>query len=232
MRPDEPTRPALGVLGGMGPAASAAFLRILAERTPAERDQDHPVVYLLSDPTVPNRTDALLGKGPDPTYQLRANLERLIAWGATLLAVPCNTAHAFLDRFRDELGVPLVHIVEATLATAAEANPEEAWLTASDGTVATGLYQRYANRKGYILREPEPSLQEQIQRTIALVKAGQTDRAAERFVEVAGALRAEADIPLVLACTELPLAADAAGLSGDRAVSSLTALADAVLERL
>ena len=53
----------LGVLGGMGPAAAAEFLRLLAERAPVSRDQEHAVTYLLSDPQVPDRSSAILGTG-------------------------------------------------------------------------------------------------------------------------------------------------------------------------
>src|SRR4051794_25571021 len=56
----------LGVLGGMGPLASAQFMLRLTLLTPAERDQDHIPAVLWSDPRVPDRTAARLGTGPDP----------------------------------------------------------------------------------------------------------------------------------------------------------------------
>ena len=56
----------LGVLGGMGPAASAEFLKILAEKYPARKDQDHPVIYMISDPKIPDRGSAIAGEGEDP----------------------------------------------------------------------------------------------------------------------------------------------------------------------
>ncbi|MDD3917281.1 MAG: aspartate/glutamate racemase family protein, partial [Synergistaceae bacterium] len=101
----------LGVLGGMGPAAAAEFLRLLAERAPVSSDQEHAITYLLSDPQAPDRSSAILGVGEDPTARLKDDLLTLTRWGATLLAVPCNTAHYFINRFRDELPVPLVHII-------------------------------------------------------------------------------------------------------------------------
>jgi len=60
----------LGVLGGMGSAASAEFLRILAAKAPAEIDQEHPIVYMLADSEIPDRSTAILGKGPDPSAQV------------------------------------------------------------------------------------------------------------------------------------------------------------------
>jgi aspartate racemase len=92
----------LGVLGGMGPAASADFLRILAERAPATIDQEQPIVYVISDPQIPDRTCAIFGRGSDPSARIKQDLLSLAPW-ARFLAVPCNTAHLFIDKFRTEL---------------------------------------------------------------------------------------------------------------------------------
>jgi aspartate racemase len=225
-------RHVLGVLGGMGPAASAEFMRLLAARAPARRDQEHPVVYLLSDARVPDRTAALTGTGPDPEARLKAGMQTLLAWGADILACPCNTAHVFIDRFADTLGAPLVHIVQATLAAAREKNPDGAWLLATTGVERSGLYSDYALRAGYVLHTVGAERQERVQRCVELVKAGDTAGAASLLRDIVDSLLREKDLPLLTACTELPLAYDASGLPAENAVSSLTALADACLNIL
>ena len=68
----------LGVLGGMGPAATADFLKILAEKDPANCDQEHPRMIVYEYTETPDRTTYLLGKGPDPRKYLREGLETLI----------------------------------------------------------------------------------------------------------------------------------------------------------
>lgn len=108
----------------MGPAASAEFLCILAERAPAKIDQEHPIVYVISDPHTPDRSSAIFGTGNDPSERLRLDLLSLVALGSDLLAVPCNTAHYFIDKFRLELPVALVHIIEATILAAKKLNLE------------------------------------------------------------------------------------------------------------
>ena len=62
----------LGVLGGMGPAATAEFLRLLAVKAPADCDQEHPRMIVYSHTVTPDRTTYLLGKGPDPEPYLKA----------------------------------------------------------------------------------------------------------------------------------------------------------------
>ena len=225
-------RKLLGVLGGMGPAAGAEFLRLLTVLSPATRDQDHSPVILLSDPQVPDRTEALLGRGEDPTPRLREDLLKLASWGANFLAVPCNTAHAFIYRFANELTFPLVHIVEETLADAIEKNPSGGWLVATEGTLASGIYQERALRSGFKLHLPSPREQAEVNEVIRLVKANRPYEAGQLFRAVAEALWEKTDVPILTACTETPLAYQAAGLPGEMTVSSLEALARGSLRRL
>ncbi|MDR3176690.1 MAG: amino acid racemase [Desulfovibrio sp.] len=220
----------LGVLGGMGPAASAEFLRLLACRAPAEKDQEHPRVYLLSDPGIPDRTAAVEGSGNDPTGRIREGLENLARWGADILACPCNTAHVFIDRFAAGLPVPFLHIVEETVAAAGVKSPRGSWLLATTGTIRSGLYADYARRAGYSFYAVKA--QGQVQRCVELVKAGAEKEAGELLRVIVEDLWRTRDIPVVTACTELPLAYAASGLPAEKNVSSLAALADACLATL
>lgn len=74
--------------------------------------------------------------------------------GAEVLAVPCNTAHYFIDDFKAALPQPLVHIIEETVLAAQRLNPEGAWMLSTHGTRASGLYQKYADKHGYTLYLP------------------------------------------------------------------------------
>ncbi|WP_150238128.1 aspartate/glutamate racemase family protein [Nocardiopsis quinghaiensis] len=222
----------LGVLGGMGPAATAEFLRLIAHRFPATRDQEHPRVLLLSEPGIPDRSSCVLTGDDAPLPQIREGLSTLVSWGADLLAVPCNTAHVFIDRFRQELPAPLVDIVEATLATAVSRGAGASWLAATSGTVHGGLYQRRALDLGHRLLLPEPHVQEGVETTIRLVKMGRTEQAAACMTTVARSLWRTGPFPVIAACTELPLAYEAAGLPPDMAVSSLECLASSCVDTL
>jgi aspartate racemase len=222
----------LGVLGGMGPAAGVEFLRLLTVGAPAQRDQEHPVVYMISDPQIPDRTEAFTGKGPDPTEHLQKRLETLCGWGVDLLAVPCNTAHIFIDRFRGQLPAPFIHIVEETTAACQRQSPKGAWLLATEGTRQSGLYQNYAQKVGYSFREVPVETQISVTRALVLVKAGQLAESGECMREIAARLWDIEDMDIATACTELPLAYDASGLAQERSVSSLGALADACLNQI
>ena len=144
----------LGVIGGMGPAASAEFLHILTKKSPAEIDQEHAVVYMIADTELPDRSSAILGKGSDPSAHLWNDFDKLAALGADIFAVPCNTAHYFIDRFEQPLPKPLVHIVEETVQAAKCLNPDGAWMLSTVGTMQSGLYQSYADKLGYKIYIP------------------------------------------------------------------------------
>ena len=222
----------LGVLGGMGPAATADFLRLLAKLAVAERDQDHPQIILFSNPHIPDRTAAIIGNGEDPASSIFEGLRRLESWGAELLAVPCNTAHIFIDRFRAELKIPLVHIVEETVARTQNANPDGAWLLATSGTSASGIYSAEAERRGYHFFTPEPETQAVLQDVIALVKSNRLGESGTMLGACVSRLRKDRDIPIVAACTELPLAYGASGLDPAGMVSSLESLALGCIEMI
>lgn len=228
MRPDK----TLGVLGGMGPAATADFLRVLAERTPAKRDQDHPRMIVYSHTATPDRTTFLLGKGPDPSGHIKDGLNTLAGWGADILCVTCNTAHYFIDGMIDQIEKPIVHIVDETIKASAKKSPEGAWLTATLGTMRTGLYQKHAKESGYNFRTASEELQQEIHDITDLVKAGKNKEAGERFRAVIEELWSIEKLPIVGACTEIPIAYANTGLDPEMGISSLEALADGCIREL
>ena len=228
MRPDK----TLGVLGGMGPAATADFQRVLAERTPAGTAQAHPRMIVYSHTITPDRTTFLLGKGPDPTEYIKDGLKTLIGWGADILCVTCNTAHYFIDGFRDEIEKPIVHIIDETILKSSQVSPKGAWLTATLGTMRTGLYQRHAAECGYNFRIPDEQTQIEIHDMTDMVKAGLHKEAGEKFRGIIERLWAIEKLPIVGACTEIPIAYANTGLDPQMGISSLEALADGCIREL
>lgn len=222
----------LGVIGGMGPAASAEFLRLLTLKAPAETDQEHPVVYMIADTELPDRSSAIMGKGEDPSQQLEDDFAKLALMGADIFAVPCNTAHYFIDRFERPLPRPLVHIVEETVLAARRLNPEGAWMLSTEGTMQSGLYQTYADKFNYNLYIPNEKQRNEIQQSIFEVKANRLEEAGKIVKKVVQELWQERDLPVMTACTEIPLGYNASGLPQEKSVSSLDALASACIERL
>jgi len=219
----------LGVLGGMGPAATADFLAKLVAATPAETDQDHLSVIAQSIPTIPDRSTAILGRGPSPLPALRQGLARLRAAGCTLAAMPCNSAHYWFDLLTPDL--PMLHIVDAVAAALKQAGIERGpiGLLATGGTVAAGIYQRrLAGSTRFEVLTPAPQDQvELVDAAIRLVKAGAFDAARPLVDRAVAQLRAHGSHATVLGCTELPLVLPADANPAHPIVDSTAALAAA-----
>ncbi|MFG3052739.1 aspartate/glutamate racemase family protein [Kitasatospora sp. NPDC048239] len=222
----------LGVLGGMGPAATAEFLRLLAADAPAVEDQQHPRVVMLSDPGIPDRSTAILTGDGEAGRRIRAGLWTLADWGADLLAVPCNTAHVFLAAFTAASPVPVVDIVDATLDAAVRLSPGGGWLTATTGTLASGLYQERAAVRGYPLHLPDGATQRLVHAAAVQVKARRPESAADDLRTAVHRLWRQRPLPVLAACTELPLAYQQAALPPELMVSSLAALSRACVAEL
>ncbi len=205
----------VGVLGGMGPEATADLFLKIIRLTPAARDQDHLRILIDNHPQIPDRTAAILGRGPDPTPALVASARLLERMGAQVLAMPCNTAHHFHAAIQAALEVPLLHMMLETAAYVAEAYPSarRVGLLATDGTLAAGLYQRALAGRGLRVLTPEPGVQERLMAGIYAVKAGDLDAARPGVLAAARALADAGCDLVVLGCTEVPLAVGAGDVS-------------------
>src|SRR5699024_6826718 len=161
-----------GVIGGMGPLATVETYRRIVASTPARRDQDHLHVIIDSNPAVPDRTAALLSGGEDPRPLLDAGAQRLVAAGAEVLCIPCNTAHAYHEWLQRRVPVPVVHMLRETAARVAGLGAHRVGLLATTGTVATGLYQAELQRAGLGLVALESPAQDGVMAAIGAIKAG------------------------------------------------------------
>lgn len=200
----------VGVLGGMGPAATADFYAKLVRATPSVSDQGHIRTLIWSDPSIPDRTAALLSDGPDPTPALVAGAFLLRNAGVSIIAVPCNTAHAFLAAVENEVGVPFVDMVESTALRIRSDYPlvTRVGLLSTTGTRQTLLYDRALRRQGLDPLVPSESSQERyVTKAINRVKAGLVDAYTTRLVTSATRELIAAGAELIIAgCTELPIA--------------------------
>jgi aspartate racemase len=199
----------LGVLGGMGPAATADFLAKLVALTPAGRDQEHIPVLVSCRPQVPDRSTAILGGGPSPLPALRERLGQLVAWGAGAVAIPCNSSHHWYELLQADCPVPILHIADAALAAFPGPAPGvgPVAVLATRGTLRSGFYQRKLVLAGHAPLRPDEALQVQVDAVIAAVKAADPARAGAGLARVWEGLALAGAGAALLACTELPLAA-------------------------
>ncbi|MGE0093535.1 MAG: aspartate/glutamate racemase family protein [Alphaproteobacteria bacterium] len=221
----------LGVLGGMGPLATADFMRKLTELTPASRDQDHIPAVVYSNPQVPDRSTAIMGKGESPLPALLEGIARLQSAGAEAIAIPCNTAHYWYDEMAAASRVPILHIVGGVcdVLRGKGIDGGAVGVMGTAGTLHTGIYQGYLQRSGYTCVLPsEAEMAELVMPGIVSVKAGDLAAAKRVLGDAARRLGDRGARMIVLGCTEIPLAlADASPEATARYVDSTAALAQA-----
>jgi aspartate racemase len=196
----------LGVLGGMGPLASAQFMLRLTLLTPAQRDQDHIPSVLWSDPRVPDRTRGRLDGGEDPAPWLLRGIRGLKEAGAGAIAIPCNTAHGWYDIMAAE-GLPILHIVDAAAAELRKAAPSGTiGIMGTAATLRMRLYQDRLVSQGWTCLVPtDAEMASRVTPAIAMVKANRVVEAFAPLAEVVAALAARGAQAVVLGCTEIPL---------------------------
>lgn len=194
----------VGVLGGMGPTATVGFYDKLVRATPAAQDQNHLRVVIWADPTAPNRQEALLVGGTHPTPWLEEGIARLVAGGAEIIVSPCNTAHVFLQPLMEGRDIEFLSIVDAAVEALPEAPAGPVGLLATDGALATGLYQNALKARGMHFALPSPELQPELMDTVYAVKRGEIgERERKRIESLMEELQDQGVSGIIAGCTEV-----------------------------
>lgn len=198
----------LGIIGGMGPMASAVFYDMISSKTDASCDQENLNLILLSHAAMPDRTRAILSKDE---AQIEAVRSKLLAdamflqnAGCTAIAVTCNTAHYFVNMIEDELDIPFIHLIRETAeAVASRIGAKKVAVLATDGTIETRLYQDELSKRGVIAFTPKAEVQALVMHEIyECIKSGKPADE-EIWQKIEEYVKAEGCEAAVLACTEL-----------------------------
>ncbi len=213
----------IGIVGGVGPLAGVDIVKKIIEETNASRDQDHLPVLLSSQPhRITDRTAYLLGKTvTNPGFALADIALELEKSGATVVAIPCNTAHSprIFDVVKEELllknsSLKLLNLVDETTRFIQEHFPDsKVGVLSTTGTRNTALYKNSIEAHGLTCIEPNDALQEKVQHAIYDESYGikafsspVTRRAHDELVASIHELKSHAAQVIILGCTELPLA--------------------------
>lgn len=198
----------LGIIGGMGPMASAVFYDMISSKTDASCDQENLNLILLSHAAMPDRTRAILSKDEAQIEAVRSKLYAdamfLQNAGCTAIAVTCNTAHYFVNMIEDELDIPFIHLIRETAeAVASEFGARKVAVLATDGTIETRLYQDELSKRGVIAFTPKAEVQALVMHEIyECIKSGKPADE-EIWQKIEEYVKAEGCEAAVLACTEL-----------------------------
>ncbi|NIF54945.1 MULTISPECIES: amino acid racemase [Burkholderiaceae] len=199
----------VGVLGGMGPQATADFLQKLIAATPVECEQEHLRILIDCNPKVPDRNVALAGAGPSPGPALAGMAAGLVRSGADFVVMACNTAHAYEADIRAALTVPFVSMVEEAGDACSRRWPtaKRIGVLATRGCVDAQLYQRAFAARGREALVLAPACQATFMQLIYRIKRGEvSDEVRAGMRALATSLADAGAEAIVSGCTEVPLA--------------------------
>ncbi len=199
----------VGVIGGMGPEATVEFMRRLIVAVPAKDDADHLHVIADNNPKIPSRIKALIEKtGEDPTPVLIGMAQRLQASGADFLTIPCNTAHYYLPAIAKAVTIPVLDVVDLTIAklNALDPRPARIGMLASTAVRLVGLFESRFATTGLTTVFPDEETESRLLDIIRAVKAAHITPSHQRTYEaIAKRLAEDGADAFLVACTELSL---------------------------
>lgn len=208
----------LGILGGMGPLAGAYFYLRLTAITDATGDALHPSVLLVGDPSIPDRTAHLLGQGPSPLSSLARAMALLEAGGAEVVAIPCNTAHAYLPALSTMTSAAILDMPALAVEHAASLGAASVGILSTLGCRRSAVYETACRRRDVTCHTLDDAAAGAVNTLIYRQKSGEAVTAHD-YLPYVDRLRAMGADTVILACTEISLA-----FGGEKAPGLLDAL--------
>lgn len=185
----------LGVLGGLGPGATVHFMDRLVEMTPAASDQDHIETLVYNDPTVPDRTEAILGNGPSPEDQLVENAKTLERGGCDAIVIGSNTTHYYYDAIDSSVAAEVPHLMRLVEKELEKRGLSTVGIITTEPAMKMGLYEDVAEEVVY------PEKTNSLVEAMYSYKGGEQERATDRYLEGVESTPAHVD-GYVVGCTD------------------------------
>lgn len=196
----------VGIIGGMGPGATALLFQKLIDYTDAKSDAEHMHIIIDNNTAIPDRTTAILNGENTPALCIVESGKKLEMCGAELLLIPCNTSHYFYDDIQEQLSVPVVNMIAETAKVCLENGYTKVGVLATTGTCNTNTYGRELNKFGVEAVYPDTEGQKKVMEIIYdQVKAGRKINV-QILDQTLKKMASEGAQAFILGCTELPFA--------------------------
>lgn len=197
----------IGILGGMGPDATALFFQRVIALTPAQCDQEHIPIIINNNPQIPDRTDAILANGENPVPALQDAIIILEKASVDFIFIPCNTVHVYYNEMQRCVDVPIVNLIESVVDDILNRFPDinKVGLLSTLGTIKSGLYHNTLLKHDIELVAPNEVQHDNLQGAIQELKKQSKDTSA--IQSLANDLVRAGVEGIILGCTELSLIA-------------------------
>lgn len=202
----------VGIIGGTGPEATNYFTSLLVKtRGHVKSDQEHIPFLLFNNPQIPDRSNFIMFNGESPLPEMIHTGNLLKSAGATFLAIPCNTAHAFTDELEKGVGLPVLNMVDLTIDHIRKRYGDrlKIGLLATNGTVSCKTYENSIKKIAPKMSLITPDIKDQteVMKAIYKIKKYSSDEQSFKLLNnSAHKLVARGAQVIILGCTEIPLA--------------------------
>lgn len=198
--------PVLGIIGGLGPMATVYFYEMLTSKTAAACDQDHIDIVISSKASTPDRTAFIMGESKDdPLCVMIEEAKKLEEYGASMIVMPCNTAHYFYDELHAAVKIPFINIIDETVSYCKKLGYKKVGILATEGTIMTKGYQMRLEKAGIEYEIPSPEMQQKVTELIYDdIKQGKRADM-NKFSEISAELTSKGCRSIILGCTELSM---------------------------
>lgn len=196
----------LGVIGGLGPIATEYFYDLTIRMTDAKIDQEHIEMIIYSKPSIPDRTEYILGKSKNnPIIPMIEVAKFLGNAGVDYLAIPCITGHNFYDIISEETGIPIIHMVREIAKCLVNKEVKTVGIMATEGTIYSKLFQTELDNHGINSLIPSQANQKNVNWLIYENIKANVSPEMDRFNQVSEELWNKGAEVIILGCTELSL---------------------------
>lgn len=199
-------RKTIGILGGMGPAATVELFSRIVNNTVAEKDTDHVNMIIINDPSIPDRTNYIVGEGESPVPKLKENLKKLVDAAADVIIIPCMTAHAFIEQLQEETPKPIINGIKLIDDHLKEINGDigRIGLLATTGSVKSKTYNKFLSKEIITPTDVEQNRLMDIIYGKNGIKAGYTNQQIlQDLLEIVRSLKNKGAQAFIAGCTEL-----------------------------
>lgn len=197
----------IGILGGMGPLATADIFKKIITLTEANSDNEHIRIVVENNTEIPDRTSYILNHGEDPTSHIIKSAMRLEMMGSDVIVMPCNTAHFFYDEVVKYIKTPFINMIDETAKEIKKLYPgKKTGLLATEGTYKSEIYDKVFSKYGLELIKPSYDNVKYVMELIYDVKSGKRNINLANFNAVLEDMKKKQVEAFILGCTELPIA--------------------------
>lgn len=216
----------LGILGGMGPLATADLYKKITVNTNAKTDQEQIHILIDSNTAIPDRTKCILTGSESPLPEMTNSIKRLEAAGSDFLIMPCNTAHYFYNDLLQIANVPILNMLNLTVNAIKTqfGTTKTVGLLATDGTLQSGIYDQYFEKTEINLVKPTKHQNKVMDFIYEGIKKNNLTIGTEGLFQAIHEMEALGASIFILGCTELSAATDYYSFD-DRFVDPLLVLA-------